>query len=108
MLASFFFLLGCVLGVRFLFFHFSEPHTGHVQSLILAAIFLIVSFVVLVAGLLADLVGANRKLLEDIRMRLRRLEYRDAAAAAGSSADADGRLTGWSRTTIDPTSERRS
>lgn len=74
-LASLLFLLGTGLGGRFLYFHLTEDHTGHIQSLILAAILLIVSFVVLLSGLLADLVSANRKLLEDAIMRLRRLEY---------------------------------
>ncbi len=75
LLASILFGLGTLLGVRFLYFHFTADQAGHVQSLILAAVFLISAFIVLVAGLLADLVGANRKLLEDVVTRLRRLEY---------------------------------
>jgi glycosyltransferase involved in cell wall biosynthesis len=74
-LASLLFLVGLALGGRFLYYHLTEDNTGHVQSLILAAILLIVAFVVLLGGLLADLVSANRKLLEDAIMRLRRLEY---------------------------------
>jgi glycosyltransferase involved in cell wall biosynthesis len=77
-LASLLFLAGLALGGRFLYYHLTEDNTGHVQSLILAAVLLIVAFVVLLGGLLADLVSANRKLLEDAIMRLRRLEY-DAA-----------------------------
>lgn len=74
-LALIFFIGGTALGMRFLYFHLTEDHTGHVQSLILAAVLLIVAIVVLLGGLLADLVGANRKLLEDALIRLRRLEY---------------------------------
>jgi len=74
-LASLLFLAGTGVGARFLYYHLTEDHTGHIQSLILAAILLIVAFVVLLGGLLADLVSANRKLLEDALMRLRRLEY---------------------------------
>jgi glycosyltransferase involved in cell wall biosynthesis len=74
-LATLLFTGGFVLGARFLYYHLTEDHTGHVQSLILAAIFLIAAFVVLLGGLLADLVSANRKLLEDALLRLRRLEY---------------------------------
>jgi len=66
---------GLSLGVRFLYFHFTEDNTGHVQSLILAAILLISAFMVLLIGLVADLVAANRKLLQDAIIRLRRLEY---------------------------------
>jgi hypothetical protein len=75
-LASLLFLLGTALGIRFLYYYFiTKGHAGHVQSLILAAILLIVAFMVATTGLLADLVGANRKLLEDALIRLRRLEY---------------------------------
>ena len=82
-LFSIFFTAGIALSVRFLYFHFTEAHTGHVQSLILAAVLLLSAFMVLLAGLLADLVGANRKLLEDTIIRLRRLEY-DAGASSSS------------------------
>jgi len=75
LVATTLFLLGTLLGVRFLYFHFTEAQAGHIQSLILASVLLISAFIVLVAGLLADLVGANRKLLEDVVTRLRRLEY---------------------------------
>ena len=77
LLASLLFAGGTALGVRFLYYHFASggQQAGHIQSLILAAVLLIVGFVVLLGGLLADLVGANRKLLEDVIIRLRRLEY---------------------------------
>ena len=83
-LAFLLFLAGSVLGGRFLYFHFSSggQNAGHIQSLILAAVLLIVAFVVLLSGFLADLVGANRKLLEDAIIRLRRLEYGDAERQA--------------------------
>ncbi len=75
LIATTLFLLGTLLGMRFLYFHFTETQAGHIQSLILASVLLTSAFIVLVAGLLADLVGANRKLLEDVVTRLRRLEY---------------------------------
>jgi glycosyltransferase involved in cell wall biosynthesis len=66
---------GMVLGLRFLYFFFSsEGGSGHVQSLILAAILLIVGFQVCLIGLVADLIGFNRKILEDILYRLRSVE----------------------------------
>jgi hypothetical protein len=67
-------LVGVVPGIRFLYFWFTGSGMGHVQSLILAAILLIVGFQVLLIGLLADLVGFNRKILEEVLYRLRRLE----------------------------------
>jgi hypothetical protein len=48
--------------------------TGHVQSLILAAVLAIVGFQVLLIGLLADLVRMNRKMLEEMLYRERRRE----------------------------------
>jgi hypothetical protein len=44
----------------------------------LAAILLIVGFQILLIGLLADLIGFNRKILEDVLYRLRRLELESA------------------------------
>ena len=77
-LATTLFLTGAALGGRFLYFYFTtDGQTGHVQSLILAAILLISAFIVLLGGVLADLVGTNRKLLEDALVRLRRIEYGD-------------------------------
>jgi glycosyltransferase involved in cell wall biosynthesis len=73
--ASLLFFTGTGLGLRFLYYHFTETKTGHVQSLILTAILVISAFMVLLVGLLADLVAANRKILEDVLMRLRRIEY---------------------------------
>ena len=66
--------LGVVPGIRFLYLYATGHRTGHVQSLILAAILLIVGFQVLLIGLLADLIGNNRKMLEELLYRVRRLE----------------------------------
>lgn len=67
-------LAGCVPGVRFLWFYFSGDKIGHVQSLILAAILVIVGFQILLIGLLADLIANNRKMLEETLYRVRKLE----------------------------------
>lgn len=65
---------GVAIGVRFLYFYLTGHGGGHVQSLILAAILSIVGFQVIMIGLLADLIGANRRLLEDALYRLKRIE----------------------------------
>jgi glycosyltransferase involved in cell wall biosynthesis len=66
---------GLVLGIRFLYFYIiNDGAAGHVQSLILAAILLIVGFQVCLIGLVADLIGFNRRILEETLHRLRRLE----------------------------------
>jgi hypothetical protein len=63
-----------VLGLRFLYFFLQKGGAGHVQSLILAAILIIVGFQVCLIGLIADLVRLNRKMLEDALYRVRRME----------------------------------
>jgi glycosyltransferase involved in cell wall biosynthesis len=69
-----FFLAGLGLAVRFLVYYFQGQGTGHIQSVILAAVLLIVGFQVGLIGLLADLISFNRKILEDVLYRLRKME----------------------------------
>ena len=65
-------LVGTIIGVRFLVFYFQDRGTGMIQSLILAAVFLIVGFITFLIGLIADLVSFNRKILEEVLFRLRK------------------------------------
>ena len=66
---------GMGLGLRFLYFWlYGGGATGHIQSLILAAILTIVGFQVCLIGLIADLVQLNRKMLEEALYRVRRME----------------------------------
>lgn len=65
------FLLGLALVVRFLVYYFQGQGSGHVQSLILAAVLLIVGFQTWLIGLVADLVGKNRRLMEEVLWRVR-------------------------------------
>lgn len=66
--------VGLVLGIRFLYYWAIGQGTGHVQSVILAAGLSIVGFQVLLIGLVADLIGFNRKILEELLYRVRLLE----------------------------------
>jgi len=67
--------VGLVLGLRFLYFFVaSGGAAGHIQSLILAAILSIVGFQVCLIGLIADLIGFNRRILEEVLYRVRRVE----------------------------------
>ncbi len=77
---------GAIPGLRFLYYFLTEQGqgVGHVQSLILAAVLLITGFQVLLIGLVADLIGFNRKILEELLYRVRRLES-DAPAERGSN-----------------------
>lgn len=65
-------LVGSAIGIRFLIFYLRGDGGGMIQSLILAAILLIVGFVTFLIGLIADLVSFNRKILEEVLLRLRR------------------------------------
>ena len=69
------FLIGLILGIRFLVFVFMGESGGHIQSLILASTLLLLCFQTFISGLQADLIASNRKLLEDIQERVRRLDY---------------------------------
>ncbi|MFP4082402.1 MAG: glycosyltransferase family 2 protein [Candidatus Aminicenantes bacterium] len=73
-LATLFFIGGMIPGVRFLIFFFSGDPGGHIQSLILSAILLILSFLMVVMAVLSDLISSNRKLIEEALWRIRRME----------------------------------
>jgi glycosyltransferase involved in cell wall biosynthesis len=65
---------GFVVALRFVYYFFEGEAFRHLGSLIAAAVLMIVGFQVLVIGLLADVISANRKLLEDLVYRVRTLE----------------------------------
>jgi glycosyltransferase involved in cell wall biosynthesis len=68
------FLAGFALGLRFLWFYLTDGSAGHVQSLILAAVLLIIGFQTALIGLVADLISVNRRLSEEVLIRLRKLD----------------------------------
>jgi glycosyltransferase involved in cell wall biosynthesis len=76
-------LLGAAVGLRFMLFYLAGQGGGHVQSVILAAVLLIVGFQVGLIGLVADLIAFNRKILEDILYRIKQLELRQNVADPG-------------------------
>lgn len=65
-------IAGVLIGGRFVYFYLRDAGTGMVQSLILAAVLLIVGFITFLIGIIADLVSFNRKILEEVLYRLRR------------------------------------
>ena len=70
---------GALLALRFVYEYFTDVTFGGrmVQSLIFSAVFMIIGFQVLLMGLLADVISANRKLLEDLLYRVRKIELRE-------------------------------
>ncbi|MEA5535281.1 glycosyltransferase family 2 protein [Crocosphaera sp. XPORK-15E] len=75
-LGSFPFTAGFLLCLRWLLLYWgmfgNSPEKARVPSLILAAILILIGFQLWMFGLIADLMAVNRKLLEDIQLRLRR------------------------------------
>jgi glycosyltransferase involved in cell wall biosynthesis len=67
-------LVAIAIGGRFLWDYFTEGGAGHVQSLILAGALIVTGAVTWLFGVLADLIGRNRQLSEEILLRMRRLE----------------------------------
>jgi ABC-type tungstate transport system substrate-binding protein len=75
MVAALLLALGLVAAGRFLYYFITTSgQTGHIQSLILSAILILAAFQVALAGVSADLIAANRKLLESVLKRVRTLE----------------------------------
>jgi glycosyltransferase involved in cell wall biosynthesis len=74
-----FFLVGLSISLRFMYFFFIGNGGGHVQSLLLSILLMGIGFFLLVTALMADLIAVNRKLLENIRWRVLKLEeyFRD-------------------------------
>ena len=68
-------LIGGALGARFLYFYLTEGGAGKLQSLVVAAISLIMGSTIVLVGIMADIIQFNRRLLEDILERVKRLEH---------------------------------
>lgn len=64
---GFLFMLPGIIGfIRFLYYYFNGQGEGHVQSLIFSTSFIIIGFLMLVLGIIADLISTNRKLIEKL------------------------------------------
>ena len=90
-----FLVSGLALGLRFLYFLLlaGQGGAGHVQSLILAAVLIILGVQVALIGLIADLVGVNRRMLEETLYRVRKMEL-DAAEPHNPVQDDSSTLRG--------------
>ena len=74
-IGSIIFALGLAIGIRFLFYFFGGSGAGHMQSLILASTLMLLGFQTFIVGLLADIISANRKILEDVQYHVRKLDF---------------------------------
>ena len=71
--------LGVALGARFLWYFAQGDRDGHVQSLILAAVFLVTGFQTWLIALVSDLIAVNRRLTEEVLIRVKKLESPEKA-----------------------------
>ncbi len=61
------FVAGGLIGARFLWFFLDGHGQGHIQSLLLASVLLGMGFQLFLIAFIAELMAANRKILEEIR-----------------------------------------
>ena len=88
------FVAGLAVSMRFVYEYVTASGVGHVQSLILAAVLMIVGFQIMLIGLMADVISANRKLTEELLYRVRSMELTitppGATDGAGRGPEAPG------------------
>jgi len=84
------FVPGFALGLRFLYFYAHGHGTGHVQSLILAAVLLMTGFQVFLTGVLSHLQATNRRIMEEVLFRLRQHDLRHHGSAAAANPPGSG------------------
>jgi len=70
-------LPGLLLFLRFLFMYVTGHGAGYIQSLTIGTAFLIISALLCLAGVLADLISVNRRLLEEIRLQVFELKEKE-------------------------------
>jgi glycosyltransferase involved in cell wall biosynthesis len=67
-------LIGVAIGVRFLINFWMGNSVGYIQSLILGSTLIILGFITMVIGFQADVIAANRKILEEIQYKIRKMD----------------------------------
>jgi glycosyltransferase involved in cell wall biosynthesis len=67
--------VGLGVSVRFLYFFMTSGGAGHLQSLILASILVGTGVQVVLVAFLSDLLSVNRRLLEDLQYRIKKIEH---------------------------------
>jgi len=75
-MTAFFLVPGVLLLGRFFYFYFftSGEAAGHIQSVVVGGVFLVIAVQLFVLGILAELLAANRALIEDMLTRIKRRE----------------------------------
>jgi glycosyltransferase involved in cell wall biosynthesis len=90
-MSAFFLACGVFLCGRFIFFYALNPgYSGHTQSLVVGVGCAILSFLVALVAVLSDLLATNRRLIEDVLARVRRLDAELARAAVARGETIEG------------------
>lgn len=71
------FMIGLAIGIRFIVLLCMGGGQGNVQSLILCSMLILIGVMIWVVGLLADVMAANRKILQEIQQKVREMDYED-------------------------------
>jgi glycosyltransferase involved in cell wall biosynthesis len=74
---------GALPIIRFLYYYAIGDGAGHVQSLVIGGALIILGFIAIMFGAIADLVGRNRQLMEQLLERMQKIEEN------GNSSDRD-------------------
>lgn len=69
-------LPGIAAVIRFFYFVFNGSGAGHIQSLIIGAVLMMIGAQTVIMGIVADLIGVNRKLSEEILYRFKKLQHK--------------------------------
>jgi glycosyltransferase involved in cell wall biosynthesis len=73
--------LSLALAARYLYFVFVGEGRGHIQSVVLAGVLLAMAVQMFLIGLVADLVATNRRLSEEVLLRVKKLELQEPMEA---------------------------
>lgn len=68
-------VIGILIGIRFLIRFFSGHGNGNIQSLILLSLLITIGVMMWVIGILADTIAANRKIMQEMQARVRKMDY---------------------------------
>ena len=70
------FVIGFALGVRYIVKLIMGTTAGSIQSLILCSLLIMIAIMIWVLGMMADVIAANRKIMQEIQARTRDIDYR--------------------------------
>jgi len=74
LLAGVLFVVGVSMGLRFLYYYLTHSGSGHIQSVVVGTGAVVLAFLVGLVAMLGELLAANRRLLEELIARVRRLD----------------------------------